>query len=47
MLYAPCPSPKNQIFDLEEKHCLESAGVVQEVKSVNRFGKNVNCINSN
>jgi len=38
------PSPKNQIFDLEEKHCLESAGVVQDVKSVDRFRKNLSCI---
>ena len=30
-------SPKNQIFDLEEKHCLESAGVVKDVESVDRL----------
>jgi Tfp pilus assembly protein PilZ len=44
MLYAPCPSPKNQIFDLEEKHCLESSGVVQDVESVDSFRQNLGCI---
>jgi hypothetical protein len=31
------PQPEESDFDLEEKHCLESAGVVQDLKSVDRL----------
>ena len=42
MPYALCPmpQPEESDFDLEEKHCLQSAGVVQDVESVDHCRKN-------